>query len=165
MKWWKLLLLVLVVVVIGMQFVRPSRANPPIDETKTVLATGQVPADVQAILARSCNDCHSNATKWPWYTNVAPLSWQIADHVKDGRKELNFSEWGDYKPRRQEHKLEELCEQVKEGEMPLQNYVLLHPDAKLSDADRQRLCEWSSAWRAGAFLAKAEAAVQRTPGG
>jgi hypothetical protein len=147
MKWWKWLFVVLLVVVIGMQFVRPSRANPPIEASKTVDATGKVPADVQAILARSCNDCHSHATKWPWYTNIAPISWSIADHVEDGRKELNFSLWGDYKTRRQEHKLEELCEQVREAEMPLKNYLWLHWEAKLSDADRQRLCEWSSAWR------------------
>lgn len=144
LKW---VLVVLIVAFIGMQFVQPTRANPPVDESKTIFATGKVPADVQAILERSCADCHSHTTVWPWYSKVAPVSWKVADDVEHGRKELNFSVWGDYKPKRAEHKLEELCEQVEEQEMPLKKYTFLHPRAKLSAADCRRLCEWSSAWR------------------
>lgn len=143
----KVMFVVLVVALIGAQFVRPARTNPPVDESKTIFATGKVPADVRGTLERSCSDCHSHATVWPWYSKVAPVSWLVAEDVEDGRKELNFSVWGDYKPKRAEHKLQELCEQVEEGEMPLKKYTFLHPGAKLSDADRRRLCEWSSAWR------------------
>lgn len=153
-KWLKVLLVVLIVVFVGMQFVRPARTNPPVDESKTLFATGKVPADVRVILERSCADCHSHATVWPWYSNVAPVSWLLADDVEHGRKEVNYSVWGDYTAKRAEHKLEEICEQVKEGEMPLKKYTFLHPSAKLSDADRQRLCEWSSAWRAEILAAK-----------
>jgi len=141
------LLIVLVVAFLGMQFVRPALTNPPIDASKTIFATGKVPPDVRGILERSCADCHSHATVWPWYSHVAPMSWLVTDDVEHGRKELNFSVWGDYKPKRAEHKLEELCEQVEEGKMPLKKYTFLHPSAKLSDADRRLLCEWSSAWR------------------
>jgi hypothetical protein len=143
-KW---LVIVLAVAFVAIQFVRPSRTNPPIDPAKTIVATGKVPADVRAIVERSCNDCHSSATVWPWYSNVAPISWQLAEDVEHGRKELNFSVWGDYTARRREHKLEEVCEQVQEGEMPPKNYLYTHRDARLSDADRKRLCEWSSAFR------------------
>lgn len=143
-KW---LLVVLVVAFVGVQFVRPALTNPPVDESKTMFATGKVPADVRGILERSCADCHSHATVWPWYSHVAPASWLVAEDVVDARKELNFSVWGDYTPKRAEHKLEELCEKVEAREMPLKKYTFLHPSAKLSDADRRRLCEWASAWR------------------
>jgi hypothetical protein len=144
LKW---LLVVLIVAFIGAQFVRPTRANPPVDASKTIFATGKVPADVRGILERSCADCHSHATVWPWYSKVAPVSWLVAEDVEHGRKDLNLSMWGDYTPKRAEHKLEELCEKVEDGEMPLKKYTFLHPSAKLSDADRRRLCEWSSEWR------------------
>jgi heme-binding protein len=147
MKWWKWVLLVLAVAFVAIQFVRPSLGNPPVDEAKTIDATAAVPADVHAMLERSCYDCHSNKSAWPWYSRVAPVSWLIAKDVRQGRKELNFSEWGTYKPRRKSHKLEELCEQVNEKKMPLKVYLPLHPRAKLSDADRTRLCEWANALR------------------
>ena len=137
-----------VIAFIAMQFVRPSRANPPVDESKTIFATGKVPQDVHAIIDRSCNDCHTHTTVWPWYSNIAPMSWLVVEDVEEGRKELNFSTWADSTPKRQEHKLEEICEVVEDREMPLKNYLLLHPSAKLSDVDRRRLCEWSSGWRA-----------------
>lgn len=145
LKW---LAIVLVVAFIGIQFVRPSRANPSVDESKTMVGTGKVPSDVQAILDRSCGDCHSHKTRWPWYSNIAPVSWLVADDVEHGRKELNLSTWGDYTPKRAEHKLEEICEQVGDGEMPPGNYLFTHKEAELSDADRERLCDWTTAWRA-----------------
>lgn len=148
MKWWKWVLLVLAVAFLAIQFKRPSHANPPLDPAKTIEATTNVPPDVHAILDRSCVDCHSNKTVWPWYTQIAPVSWLLVDDVNKGRKELNFSEWGTYKPRRKSHKLEEVCEQMKDKKMPLKKYVPLHPSAKLSDADRARLCEWATALRA-----------------
>jgi len=145
LKW---IVIVLAIVFLAAQVVRPSRANPPIDASKTIFATGRVPEDVGAILKRSCADCHSHATQWPWYSNVAPVSWLVAHDVEEGRGELNFSLWADYTPKRAEHKLEEICEMVGDGEMPLKSYLLSHPDAKLSGADRSRLCTWSNEWRA-----------------
>ncbi|HEU4886241.1 MAG TPA: heme-binding domain-containing protein [Thermoanaerobaculia bacterium] len=145
------LLILLVVAFIGVQFVRPARTNPPVVESQTIFATGHVPPDVRAIIDRSCNDCHTNTVRWPWYSNVAPMSWLVVEDVDEGRKELNFSTWGKYKPRSQEHKLEEICEQVEKGEMPLKNYLYLHGDAKLSEADRQRLCEWTDQFRADVY--------------
>jgi hypothetical protein len=138
-KFLRIVFIVLIVAFLAAQVVRPDRTNPPVDQAKVL----QAPADVQAILDRSCNDCHSNRTQWPWYTNVAPVSWFIADHVKNGRKELNFSEFASYTPRRSARKMHEICEQVEKGDMPLQGYVPLHPEAKLSDAEQARLCEWS----------------------
>ncbi len=143
-KFLKIVVIVLAVAFVAAQFVRTDRTNPPIDETKVL----QAPADVQAILDRSCADCHSSKTTWPWYTNVQPVAWWIADHVKEARKELSLSEFGTYSPKKAAHKMEEVCEMVEKGEMPLKSYLPLHPSAKLSDADRTRLCEWSKAERA-----------------
>ena len=141
MKWLKRILFVLSAVFIGIQFVRPARTNPSIDPAKELHA----PPHVAAILDRSCMDCHSNRTRWPWYTSVAPVSWWIIDHVNEGRHELSFSAFGGYTQRRQTKKMEQICEEVEEGEMPLREYLWLHPSARLSEADRQTLCAWSKA--------------------
>ncbi len=141
LKWT---VVVLAVVFAGIQFIRPAMTNPPIDETKTIQAKVNVPPDVDAILTRSCNDCHSNKTNWVWYSNFAPVSWRMADHVNDGRRNLSLSEFGTYTSKKAGRKLEEMCEQVKSGEMPVWDYLIMHPAARLSDADKQTLCDWSA---------------------
>ena len=142
-----------VLVVVGVfvlaQAVRPSRTNPPVDPAKTLAATGQVPAEVVASLNRACRDCHSNETVWPWYTNVTPVSWWVAHHVKEGRREVNFSTWADLAPERKAKKLGDICEEVREGEMPMEAYVAVHREAALTDAERQAICSWANAARAG----------------
>src|SRR5258706_1469494 len=95
-KWLKIALIAVVAFLVVAQFIRPSRANPPIDPTKTLVATTPVPPSVQQTFERSCYDCHSNNTVWPWYSNVAPASWLLADDVKDGRRQVNFSERAGY---------------------------------------------------------------------
>ncbi len=153
--------LALLVLLVLSQAVRPARTNPPIHPDKTLLAMGRQPADVGAIFARACNDCHSSLTRWPWYSNVAPISWMLADHVKDGRRELSFSTWGDYDERRKGRKLQEICTQVREGEMPPWSYVLLHADAKLVDDDRQVVCRWADAERARLSVASGATRMPR----
>jgi hypothetical protein len=129
------------------QFKRPARTNPPVDPAQTIEAHTQMLAEVSSILARSCNDCHSNQTTWPWYTNVAPVSWLIVDHVDEGRQKLNFSDWGSGEPRRQRKKLEDICEEVKDGAMPLSSYTPLHQYAKLTAHDVKVLCDWTEGER------------------
>ena len=152
--WLRRLLFALIAIFIAAQFFRPSLANLPTDPAKSLTA----PANVQPILDRSCMDCHSNSTRWPWYSRISPVSWWLADHVKDGRRELNFSEWNTFTPRRQYRKLEEICEEVKEREMPLKSYLPLHPSAKLSDANRAALCAWAESYRAQVLKTHPEAA-------
>ncbi len=135
------------VLLVAIQFFGPKRTNPSVDASKTLQAATAVPADVTAILARSCDDCHTNNTAWPWYTYVAPVSWFIIRHVDSGRRHLNFSKWGEYAPKRQLDKLGEVVELVNEGEMPLTSYTLLHASAKLDPAAKARLAEWASAER------------------
>jgi hypothetical protein len=140
LKWAAVLILVLFV---AAQAYRPDRTNPRVDESKTLRANSRVTPEAAAILERSCKDCHSSETAWPWYSNVFPVSLFLKSHVEDGRRELNLSEWGTYAPRKRERKLHEICEQVEAGEMPIKSYLPLHPSAKLSDEDRRVLCEWA----------------------
>lgn len=144
LKW---LLIVVVALFLIAQIKRPARTNPPVDRAQTIEAHTQMTPQVASILARSCSDCHSNQTAWPWYTNVAPVSWFIVDHVEEGRRNLNFSEWGRRDLRQRRNKLEEICDEVKQGAMPLSSYTPLHPYAKLTAEDVQALCEWTEAER------------------
>jgi hypothetical protein len=133
----------LVLVVAGLQFIRPDRTNPPVDAAMAVQAATTVPPQVGAVLRRSCYDCHSNETRWPWYSSAVPMGWGIASHVREGRAELNFSEWGRYPAKKRAVLLEKMCEEVREGKMPLKQYLWLHRDAALSEADWKSVCDWS----------------------
>ncbi|HEV2764900.1 MAG TPA: heme-binding domain-containing protein [Pyrinomonadaceae bacterium] len=123
------------------QFVRPARTNPPADASRDIAAHVRVTPQVAGILERSCNDCHSNRTEWPWYSRVAPASWFVADHVQEGRRDLNFSEWP---PSESPELLKKICYEVKTGFMPMTSYTLLHRDARLTPADVQALCDWAA---------------------
>ena len=139
----KIIAIVLVVAFIVIQFIRPDFTNPPVNQAETLYSTMEVPENVKTILNRSCSDCHSNETKFPWYSKIQPSAWFLADHIKDGRRELNLSVWNTYEPRRKRKKLAEICEQVQEKEMPLPSYLWIHRDAKMSEADIKTLCDWS----------------------
>ena len=100
------------------------------------------PSEVNAILRRSCYDCHSNETRWPWYSHVAPSSWMVLHDVERGRKEVNFSQWGGYYPRTRQRKLEWMRRALEDRVMPPESYTLMHPGARLSADDRARLQRW-----------------------
>ena len=131
-----------------LQFFRMPRTNPAIDPSQTIESHLQVSPQVAAMLDRSCNDCHSNKTRWPWYSNVAPVSWFVIDHVDNGRNDLNFSHWGSYDKDKQSRRLRDICELVQDGAMPLSSYTPLHPGSELSPEDRKTLCDWANAERA-----------------
>ena len=130
--------LVFVVLIAAAQLIRPSRANPPIDAARTIGAHA-ADAGLTAILDRSCGDCHSNATVWPWYTQVAPLSWAMAQGVAEGRKAVNFSEWAGYSKAEQRTLLSASCDDVSSGKMP-GVWTLIHPESKLSPQDVATVC-------------------------
>jgi hypothetical protein len=131
--------LVFIVLVAAAQLVRPERANPPIDPNRTIHAHMGTTSGLVAVLDRSCGDCHSNATVWPWYAHVAPLSWLMASGVAEGRKAVNFSEWGAYSPEQQRAMLSLSCHDASEGRMP-GPYTLVRPDTRLSPEDIQTIC-------------------------
>ena len=147
-KTLKIIAVVLFAAFVAVQFYRPSKINPPIVETETLEATTQVPENVRAILKRSCSDCHSNETIYPWYSNISPFSWLLADHIEEGRRELNYSVWNTYSAKKKRHKFEEICEQITSGEMPHNQYLWLHADAQLSEEDKKIVCDWAETEKA-----------------
>lgn len=134
----KKVLIAIVAVLIIIQFIPVNRENPESDPAHEIA----IDMDVKQVLKRSCYDCHSNNTTWPAYSYVAPVSWLVANHVEDGRKHLNFSEWGSYTAKKQEKKREEIWEEVSEGEMPLSIYLVAHPGAELSVNDADAIKKW-----------------------
>ncbi|HZD32243.1 MAG TPA: heme-binding domain-containing protein, partial [Candidatus Angelobacter sp.] len=117
--------------------------NPAVDSSKALSAVQSVPPAVKTVFERSCTNCHSDETKWPWYSYVAPVSWVVAHDVNAGRKAMNFSEWGNYFADKKEDKLEEICEQVTTGEMPDHKYSFVRRNAKVSTAERAAVCQWA----------------------
>jgi len=119
------------------QLIPADRTNPP------VRIDVDAPDEVKEILRRACYDCHSHETRWPWYSRVAPISWWIADHVEHGRGDLNFSEWPALDFYAQELAFKDIEEQITKGEMPLRNYTILHPEARLTDDERETILRWA----------------------
>ena len=144
MRLFKRILLALVVIFALMQIYRPARTNPPVDQSKTMERSMSIPPNVQTILSRACSDCHSSKTVWPWYSNVAPVSWMLTDHVNEARDEMNFSDWGTFSAKKKHRRLEQICEQVNKREMPLPSYLWMHHDARLSPEDRNVICDWAN---------------------
>jgi hypothetical protein len=120
------------------QLIPVDRSNPPVEQEPAA------PANVRAILERSCYDCHSNETRWPWYSYVAPASWLVAHDVREGREHLNFTTWNRYDEEEQREKIEEIWEEVEEGKMPLWYYRFVHRSSKPNDEDRAALEAWST---------------------
>lgn len=139
-KRMKQVIIVLVAVFAAAQLVRPEHTNPATDASRTIQAQVGTASGLVAVLDRACNDCHSNRTVWPWYTEIAPLSWLMARGVAEGRKAVNFSEWGSYPPEQQQALLALSCKDAKEGRMPVPPYTLMHPEAKLSAQDVETVC-------------------------
>jgi len=148
----KIVLPFLGLVLIIMQFFTIDQNNPAANNSLDFVEITNPPHNIGLMLKSTCYDCHSYHTVYPWYTNIAPFSWIIADHIKEGRKELNFSEWGNYTAKRADHKLEESYEEVEESEMPLKEYTLIHSKARLSESDRAELVAWFKEYRKTANL-------------
>ena len=143
----KIAIVAVAVIFLGIQLIRIDRTNPPVVSAQSIESYVSVPGDVSEILARSCNDCHTFKTVYPWYSHLAPVSWFLRDHVDHGRSHLNMSEWGTLSPEKQARKLEEICDEVRGGEMPLPSYLWIHHDAVLSEADKDALCSWTGTER------------------
>ena len=135
LKW---LLPLLFLLFAAIQFVPVDRSNPPVE------AAIAAPPDVQAILKRACFDCHSNETVWPWYASVAPMSWLVAKDVREGRKNINFSNWGKLTERKQAGAARAMWREVEEGKMPLPAYLSMHIEAELTEADKAALRAWAA---------------------
>lgn len=132
------------VLAIGIQFVRPARTNPPTDASRTLFARAAVPAPAADVLRRACRDCHSNDTRWPWYSGVAPVSWFVIDHVNHGRSHFNYSDWAQYDREETRRLIESSCKFARDYSMPLPSYLRMHREARLTPQDIDALCAWHS---------------------
>ncbi|MBI5857790.1 MAG: heme-binding domain-containing protein [Sphingobacteriales bacterium] len=138
------LLLFLLAALVIIQFFHPKPNKSKGDQPNFIGKNFAIPADVKSILDKACMDCHSNNTRYPWYTNIQPVDWWITKHVNEGKKGLNFDEYSNKRLRYQYHKMEEVIEQVKEGEMPLNSYLWIHKDAKLGQEEKKKLLDWAN---------------------
>ena len=137
-------MIAILVVFVIIQFVQPQHNKSdkvlPTDITKTI----NVPDKVLDVFKNSCYDCHSNNTRYPWYVYVQPMGWILANHIKDGKANLNFSEFGSYSKRKQANKLKSIAESIKDGSMPILSYTIMHTDAKLSEENKKLITDWTS---------------------
>ena len=144
MKTVKIILLILLVAFVGIQFIPTERNQTDIVPVTDFMLVNNVPNNIKNKLQVSCYDCHSNNTKYPWYNKIQPVAWFLEEHIKDGKKELNFSEWGSLTIRRKTSKLRSIIKQIESKEMPLDSYTLIHRDAKLSESEKKLLIEYMS---------------------
>jgi hypothetical protein len=135
----------LLIVLVVIQFIRPAHNSSAAVPSKQVSAVVSVPDSVKQILEVACYDCHSNNTRYPWYSNIQPVGWWLANHVKDGKRAVNFDEFASYDLDEQKHKMKDVNKSIDKGFMPLKSYLIIHKDAVLTDAQKKQLLNWSRA--------------------
>jgi|SRR5947209_11034652 len=148
MKRWskkQKILLILLLIFLAAQAIRPSKNQGSPSGTKDITTVVVVPDSVMTVLKKSCYDCHSNYSNYPWWDQIAPVSWWITNHIKDGKNELNFTEFGNYQAKRKAKKLDAIAKTVEKGQMPLNSYLWMHSDAKLSEAQKKLIVDWARA--------------------
>ena len=143
----KRILLALLIIFILIQFIRPAKNRSEGISANDISTKYPVPDSVQAILKVACYDCHSNNTRYPWYEEIQPVAWWLNNHIKDGKRGLNFSEFTSYRIKKQFHRLDDINKQVKKNEMPLSSYTLIHTDAKLTEGQKLAIAAWATSIR------------------
>ncbi|MEO5642888.1 MAG: heme-binding domain-containing protein [Bacteroidia bacterium] len=134
----------LLAILIVIQFFRPERNSGNAASPNDIAHYTTVSPELKNIMAVSCNDCHSDHTDYPWYTNIQPVGWWLNNHVKDGKEEINFSQFNSYRVKRKMRKFHEIAEMIEEKEMPLNTYLWIHKDAKLTDSQAKLLMDWAN---------------------
>ena len=147
MKILKKVLVFLLIVFIVIQFFRPEKNLSAQTSPNDIMLLYPIPGDVKSILVKACNDCHSNNTTYPWYSQIQPVAWWLDDHIQEGKKHFNISEFASYRLRKQYHKMEEVEETITDGFMPLESYTYIHKDAKLTKEEKDKVIAWSRAIR------------------
>ena len=138
----KKILYALLVVFVVIQFFQIDKTNPVSDENLDFLKINNTAPELAAQIKTSCYDCHSNQSVYPWYSNIQPVGWFLKHHIDDGKKHLNFSEFGSYSTKKQAHKLEECEELLEKNEMPLSSYTIIHREAILSETQKNQLMDY-----------------------
>ena len=144
MNYFRPFLILLAILFVLIQFFRPIRNNSKVNGEKTLKHLFYVPKNVSLILSKACYDCHSNKTNYPWYANVQPVGWYLDQHIFEGKKELNFDEFGYYSTKRQRNKFKAIASQIEDNAMPLSSYSLIHPEAKLTQVEKEVIIKWAN---------------------
>jgi len=134
---------VLLAALVIIQFFHPKKNKADIPQPNYVGNTFAIPSDVKTILAKACNDCHSNTTNYPWYINIQPVHWFMNNHIINGKKNLNFDEYTSRSLRFQYNKMGDVIDEVKDGAMPLNSYTWIHKDAILSKEEKTKITSWA----------------------
>jgi hypothetical protein len=134
-----------VLILVGIQFIHPRQNLGTTGGPNDLTVRQTVPDEVRTLLANGCYDCHSNRTRYPWYANVQPVAWWLDHHVREGKRELNFSEFGAYPAKRAVRKMAAIAKQVEQGDMPLPSYTWMHPAARFTPEQRTQLVDWARA--------------------
>ena len=143
MKTIKKILLIVVILLVIAQFFGPEKNQGDLASIQPFIEETNPPEDVKMILKESCYDCHSDVTRYPWYNSITPVNYWLAEHVNDGKKHFNFSNWVDNSTKRKDHKMEEFIKMVEKKWMPLESYTWMHSQAKLSDAQIKAVVDWA----------------------
>jgi hypothetical protein len=139
----KKILLIILAIFIIIQFIRPARNQSSAENPADIFAHYPATDTVKALVVTACYDCHSNNTRYPWYASIQPVAWWLDHHIKEGKRELNFSEFNTFPAKRKDNKLGKVAEEVKEKEMPLSSYTWIHSDARLTDSQREAIVAWA----------------------
>lgn len=153
MKIAKKIGIALLIILIGMQFFSPEKNTATGDYVAAFEKETQPTTEVAQLLKTTCYDCHSSHTEYPWYNAIAPVSYWLDHHIEEGKEHLDFSDWANYTVKKKDHKLEELIEEVEEGEMPLKEYTWTHEEARLTPEQKRMLIDWAKEARQGYQLA------------
>lgn len=144
MKAWRKVFIGVLLLGVAIQFVRPSKNDSPAG-ANDLMAHYPAAPEVRKILEVACYDCHSNHTRYPWYARIEPVGWWLANHINDGKSQLNFSEFASYTEHRRAKKLQSVVDEVTDRSMPLSSYTWIHREAKLTDAQIKLVADWADA--------------------
>lgn len=148
MKTWskkKKILIALLLLFIAAQAIRPAKNTGSSSGPQDVTTVVQVPDSMMALLKTSCYDCHSNHSDYPWYDQIAPVSWWVSNHINEGKRELNFTQFGSYTAKKKAHKMEEIAKTVEKDEMPISSYLWMHGNAQLTAEQKSAIISWAKA--------------------
>jgi Haem-binding domain len=138
----KKILIGLLAIVLLMQVMQPTKNQSDSLSENDISKTYAIPAGVHTVLVDKCYDCHSNNTKYPWYIHIQPIGWWMASHIEEGKEHLDFSEFKTYPPKKGNHKLEEVSEEIAKGHMPIASYLWIHPETKVTAEEQKSINEW-----------------------
>lgn len=142
-KTWIIIIASVIFLFFVIQFFQPAKNDNLINPQNDIVFKLDIPAAIKKKIVNACYDCHSNKTAYPFYNNIAPVSWMMARHIREGKDHLNFSEWANYDRKKQIKLLTKICDEITSGEMPLKSYVFMHKNAIIDEKELKEICTWT----------------------